>query len=126
MSRLVFVTLAVLYGADAALAQVPIDRSNTDSASPVMVAAAPSHVDLGGGFIEFLFSGAAHTMRPPPPQPAATPYRERSSSVTSNDAMLDRSWRGEIDPKFLRQEVPYHGKEKAGTIVIDTPNHFLY
>ena len=127
MSRLVFVTLAVLYGADAALAQAPIDRSNTDSASPVMVAAAPSHVDLGGGFIEFLFSGAAHTMRPaPPPQPAATPYRERSSSVTPNDAMLDRSWRGEIDPKFLRQEVPYHGKEKAGTIVIDTPNHFLY
>src|SRR5579885_3504912 len=105
MSRLVFVTLAVLYGADAALAQAPIDRSNTDSASPVMVAGAPSHVDLGGGFIEFLFGGAAHTMRPaPPPQPASTPYRERSGSVTPNDAKLNRSWRAENDPKFPRHK----------------------
>ena len=33
---------------------------------------------------------------------------------------------GRMDPRFLRQEVAYDGKEAAGTIVIDTRNHFLY
>ena len=31
-----------------------------------------------------------------------------------------------MDPQFLRQEVDYHGKEALGTIVVDTPHHFLY
>ena len=31
-----------------------------------------------------------------------------------------------IDPVFLRQDVAYSGRERAGTIVIDTPNKFLY
>jgi hypothetical protein len=30
------------------------------------------------------------------------------------------------DPKYLRQVVPYPGVEKPGTIIIDTPNKFLY
>jgi lipoprotein-anchoring transpeptidase ErfK/SrfK len=32
----------------------------------------------------------------------------------------------QMDPRFLKQEVAYDGKEEPGTIVIDTPNHFLY
>jgi lipoprotein-anchoring transpeptidase ErfK/SrfK len=31
-----------------------------------------------------------------------------------------------VDPKFDRQVVAYRGEEKPGTIVIDTPNRFLY
>ena len=31
-----------------------------------------------------------------------------------------------IDPKYNKQLVDYHGKEDAGTVVIDTPNKFLY
>lgn len=31
-----------------------------------------------------------------------------------------------IDPQFLPQMVQYQGKEAPGTIVIDTPNRFLY
>jgi lipoprotein-anchoring transpeptidase ErfK/SrfK len=31
-----------------------------------------------------------------------------------------------VDPRFLRQEVAYTGRESAGTIVVDTPNRFLY
>jgi len=31
-----------------------------------------------------------------------------------------------VDPKYLRQVVFYDGAEKPGTIVIDTPNKFLY
>lgn len=31
-----------------------------------------------------------------------------------------------MDPRFLREEVAYDGNEAPGTVVIDTPNHFLY
>jgi lipoprotein-anchoring transpeptidase ErfK/SrfK len=31
-----------------------------------------------------------------------------------------------VDPRFDRQVVDYRSTEKPGTIVIDTPNHFLY
>ncbi|WP_417580695.1 L,D-transpeptidase [Pelagibacterium sp.] len=32
----------------------------------------------------------------------------------------------QIDPKYWRQEVPYPTSEKAGTVVVDTANRFLY
>ena len=31
-----------------------------------------------------------------------------------------------LDPKYEKQVVEYHGKESPGTIVIDTPNKFLF
>ena len=31
-----------------------------------------------------------------------------------------------LDPKYEKQLVEYHGKESPGTIVIDTPNKFLF
>ncbi len=31
-----------------------------------------------------------------------------------------------MDPKYEKQLVEYHGKERPGTIVVDTPNKFLY
>ena len=31
-----------------------------------------------------------------------------------------------VDPQFDRQVVDYHGGEKPGTIIIDTPHYFLY
>ena len=41
--------------------------------------------------------------------------------------MLERRAPGfRIDPRFLRQEVDYHGKAAPGTIIVDTPHHFLY
>jgi len=33
---------------------------------------------------------------------------------------------GPIDPKFLRQEIAYPGREAPGTIIVDTSNKFLY
>src|SRR5690349_659644 len=32
----------------------------------------------------------------------------------------------EVDPRYLRQEVAYNGRERPGTIVVDTGNRFLY
>ena len=31
-----------------------------------------------------------------------------------------------VDPRFYRQQVDYHRSERAGTIVVDTQNRFLY
>ncbi len=41
--------------------------------------------------------------------------------------MLEQQAPGlQMDPQFLSQQVSYDGKEQPGTIVVDTPNHFLY
>jgi len=40
--------------------------------------------------------------------------------------MDQQRYDGRMDPRFLRQEVWYDGKEPPGTVVNDTPNHFLY
>jgi len=87
--------------------------------------------DLGGGFIEFLFGD-----RGPQPQsvaplvqqsPAQPPVAIYANSDPSSQTYVDPGpVRRAMDPRFLPQEVEYHSKEAAGTIVIDTPNHFLY
>jgi lipoprotein-anchoring transpeptidase ErfK/SrfK len=65
----------------------------------------------------------------PPVDPNAsgrTPYVEGYGPITSEPwpiAAIDTS---KVDPRFLRQEVRNPTKEKAGTIVVDTSNKFLY
>ena len=102
---------------------------------------------LGGGFIEFLFGGAAREpMIQRPFQPLPEPYprgyqpgqpdeeaqQTALSQLSSNDpATFAPSSQGDmahpqVDPKFDRQLVDYRSEEKPGTIVIDTPHHFLF
>jgi lipoprotein-anchoring transpeptidase ErfK/SrfK len=100
--------------------------------SMVVAAAQPQRPpsSLGGGFIEFLFgNGAPQPSRsspqwygPPPEQPDDNNY---VNSAVDPRLELQR-YDGRIDPRFFRQEVMYSGKEAPGTVVIDTPNHFLY
>jgi lipoprotein-anchoring transpeptidase ErfK/SrfK len=57
------------------------------------------------------------------------PQRDLASAETTQS--VAPSSRGDmahpaVDPKFDRQLVDYKTEEKAGTIVIDTPNHFLF
>ena len=111
---------------------------------PMVVVAQPPQMqaNLGGGFIEFLFGGGAqqpryapppqyamqpHYVAPPPlyPDPAQQPLYINTGPAI--DPMLETQRPDyRIDPRFLRQEVAYRGSEPPGTIVIDTPNHFLY
>jgi lipoprotein-anchoring transpeptidase ErfK/SrfK len=87
--------------------------------APARYSAEP--VDLGGGFIEFLFGGgrSAGPLRPPADMvERGEPYVQPAS--------LDATRRAPPDPKYDRQVVPYHGTETPGTIVIDTPQRFLY
>src|ERR1700739_4318567 len=91
--------------------------------------------NLGGGFIEFLFRGAGDLASAPPasrvPADMQAPPDSRQASFSVNDpGGADADWTDAqhppVDPKYDRQVVPYQGKEPPGTIVIDTPNKFLY
>jgi lipoprotein-anchoring transpeptidase ErfK/SrfK len=106
--------------------------------APVRMASA-ERSNMGGGFIEFLFGDApqggryrqapAYQQQPdygyggrrallPPMDPQQSMRREEEEAF---DPAQHR-----LDPKYEKQVVEYHGKESPGTIVIDTPNKFLF
>ena len=95
----------------------------------------------------FLFGGAAREpMIQRPFQPLPEPYSHGNqpgqpdeeaqqaalTQLSSNDpATFAPSSQGDmahppVDPKYDRQLVDYRSEEKPGTIVIDTPHHFLF
>lgn len=116
----------------------------------VAPAMAQESADLGGGFIEFLFSGGRES------QPAPLPGRQRGSGPVyvidmgqggpgtgTRAPMRDRyAYSGPVsagqpapepqqvqprfDPQFERQLVDYDGRQSPGTIVIDTDRRFLF
>lgn len=112
----------------------------------IVVAPPQARPNLGGGFIEAVFGDrprgyvpapqyAAPPQYAPPQQNYIAPppgyqqdgYRQAYANPEPVDPMLEPQRPGfQIDPRLLKQEVEYHGKEEPGTIVIDTPNHYLY
>ena len=95
---------------DGVIVFVPPDTSS--SAAPASVPApAPTRGRYGGGFIEALLTGGARRRRRWPPQMRASPTSDAEA---------------EPDPQFRRQEVDYSGPEAAGTLVVDTPDRFLF
>jgi len=144
-------SLALLAGASclgaglhqaAALEAVPLSEPNVIYAdqsvqrplAPVRTAYA-ERSNMGGGFIEFLFGdgqGERYQQQPayqqqpsyeqrrpllPPMEPQQTLRQQEDASEPAHPA---------FNPKFEKQLVDYHGKESAGTVVVDTPNKFLY
>lgn len=107
--------------------------------APVRVA---SNANMGGGFIEFLFGdgpGRGPAYAPPVYQqqpgyndprrlpPMGEPQMQggyQQGAGLQQEAVDPRQ--RQFDPKFEKQLVDYSGKESAGTIVVDTPNKFLY
>jgi lipoprotein-anchoring transpeptidase ErfK/SrfK len=104
--------------------------------------AQPQRSNLGGGFIEFLFgdgpSAQAYQQRVYEQQPTYQPpstYGNRQS-LPPMDAQQQMVYQQQeaagdprlrpFDPRYEKQLVDYTGKERPGTIVIDTPNKFLY
>jgi lipoprotein-anchoring transpeptidase ErfK/SrfK len=88
--------------------------------------------NMGGGFIQFLFGDTPQSRRYYEQQQPV--YQQQPSYyVPQGDAQpmpgqaeaYDPTQRP-FDPKFEKQEVEYRTKEGRGTIVIDTPNKFLY
>jgi lipoprotein-anchoring transpeptidase ErfK/SrfK len=114
----VFLTmLAHIAGAEPLSLQAPryiVDPAPPPEAPPT----APTRVAAarGGGFLEFIFGGGGD---------AAPPYDTRGV-YAARGAVAEEYARPPMDPKFLPQSVAYAGSEPPGTIVIDTPQHFLY
>jgi lipoprotein-anchoring transpeptidase ErfK/SrfK len=87
--------------------------------------------NLGGGFVEYLLTGSAgsaphRVMRTAPAYGAA--YAPISAPSHADYAALATDERPQQEPpdQFRRQEVAYDTREAPGTVVIDTPNKFLY
>jgi lipoprotein-anchoring transpeptidase ErfK/SrfK len=112
-----------------------------------MRAAYAERSNMGGGFIEFLFGDPQQARGryqqggyPPEPlyQPQPSYDPQQAMPMMQPQVMRQDQYGGQygvqygepvqrpMDPKFEKQEVEYHGSEAAGTIVIDTPNKFLY
>ncbi|CDZ44586.1 L,D-transpeptidase [Neorhizobium galegae] len=120
--------LAAAFSSSAALAQ---DRYR--ERPPVIVSP-----DLAAPWVMQL---AGHNGRPVVyPRQAAQQraiYQQRDQQPVVRRGIFDRSTvqpvamrpqpiRSRIEPQFLPQTVAYDSKEKAGTIIIDTNNRFLY
>ncbi len=102
----------------------------------VMVPAQDVRGGLGGGFVEFLFGDSGQRQQPqyaipqqqyigPPQNYQTAPQAVYANANPAVDPMLEPQGYP-IDPQFEQQEVDYTGPERPGTIVVDTPNHFLF
>jgi lipoprotein-anchoring transpeptidase ErfK/SrfK len=98
--------------------------------APMRMASA-DRSNMGGGFIEFLFGEGQpqderYRQQPsyPPQRPLLPPMEPQQA--TRQQESLGEPARPAFDPKFEKQLVDYYGKESAGTIVVDTPNKFLF
>ncbi|SFL27415.1 L,D-transpeptidase catalytic domain [Bradyrhizobium sp. NFR13] len=89
---------------------------------------------MGGGFIEFLFSDSpaqqGHRYQQQPyysyePRRSLLPPMDPQQRVYQQEETADAA-RPALDPKYQPQMVEYQGSESAGTIVVDTPNKFLF
>lgn len=111
--------------------------------APPMRVATNDRADMGGGFIQFLFGGGAAAPAPgypaagyePAPRYELTPRGRRVMRMPDEEMEQQSYLPGQqdvtpaqpgFDPRYEKQMVSYDGREKAGTIVIDTPNKFLY
>lgn len=101
---------------------------------------------MGGGFIEFLFNDDPQKSEryiAPPSQERRSSYGRqtyiepsydaRPGALSEGDQAIERRprissepARPDFDPRYEKQVVNYSGRESAGTIVVDTPNKFLF
>lgn len=93
--------------------------------------------DLGGGFIEYLFTGQ-NAPRELPRNYYQRPWEQTGNRSSGTFIQAPRAdiapiqrvaavpAKPQFDPRFLKQTVSYETKEKPGSIVIDTDKKFLY
>jgi lipoprotein-anchoring transpeptidase ErfK/SrfK len=107
-----------------------------------MRTASAERSSMGGGFIEFLFSdgqpqGQSQRYQQQPAYQAQPSYQQQPSydprlQMEQQPQQVMRQQdpseaaQPAFDPKYEKQLVDYYGKESPGTIVIDTPNKFLF
>ena len=85
---------------------------------------------LGGGLLQLLLTGSTHSapryvgVETPAPSTLGAQYvaPQRVAAI----APAAETQMAAPGPEYQKQEVDYDGPEHAGTIVIDTPNKFLF
>ena len=111
-------------------------------AEPAPLRYAATESNYGGGFIEMLFRGPGGA---PPPQPQYQPEPQPAPMANPNHRRPQQQWLLEQDQdplepatpsvrqdrpapnlRFDRQDVSYDGREKPGTVVINTRERLLY
>jgi lipoprotein-anchoring transpeptidase ErfK/SrfK len=127
--RLVLAALVMsAIGAVSAFAQtLPLNLEQATRTS----SATTAQVAFNGGppnFFEILFGG----LQPP----LAPQFQSDPSSATARSASMRplpqeaveaaKPERRPLNPRFLPQTVAYNGPEKPGTVIVDTPNRFLF
>lgn len=75
--------------------------------------------------------GLAACVSTPPPPPQATRFIDPTYAAMygpkpNEPFPLEALDLSEVDPRFLRREVAYRGREEPGTIVVDTDARYLY
>jgi lipoprotein-anchoring transpeptidase ErfK/SrfK len=126
--------LMTVFCAGAAVAQ-PLPMQPRPYPMPQMVVVTPvqtqSRAGLGGGFVEFLFGDRPQqpmVSLPPPADRFGRPIYANADPYVGTERQAPQAGtpRGDIDPRYARQEVEYRTSEQPGTVVIDTDNKFLY
>jgi len=96
-----------------------------------------SQSSLGGGFVEFLFAGQnarpqQYRAQPAYPGAPVEPDSPNGSGYQSGvyqnqqPQLAYGNAQARIDPRFYKQVVTYGGSERPGTIIVDTPQRFLF
>src|SRR5262245_3292562 len=131
MQRIAFPTFLTAFLAFTPAFSGPLDLFNAPqsglgsvfaSQAPAEPAPAPARyaateTNYGGGFLEMLFRGPGGATQQQPQAPVyGRSYDQNASDPESR----------QVDPRFLKQEVAYDGREAAGTIVINTRDRYLY
>jgi lipoprotein-anchoring transpeptidase ErfK/SrfK len=121
------VFLASLWTASVAAAQPMPIAPSPYARAPMIVVAQPQamQADLGGGFIEFLFGDHGPSPQASLNAPSSRPFYVNTAPA-NDPAMEQPPLAAGMDPQYLRQSVDYHTSEAPGTVVIDTPEHFLF
>ena len=112
------------------------------SSAPALHPTGPEGPNLGGGVIELLVTGALPGAAHPPfnapfggsrlgrdaagRRDARAPSRGGLRALPAGAYAHPRPVLSEPEPQFRRQEVEYHGPQGPGTIVVDTPDKFLF
>jgi len=113
---------------EAAIAQPTVIYADQSVQRPAPVrTASADRSTMGGGFIEFLFGeGPGQSERQQPAYQQQPSYQPQGPLLPAAPQAASEPGQPAFDPKFEKQLVDYHGKESPGTIVVDTPNKFLF
>ena len=96
------------------------DAGSSVESAPVHRVQSPGP-NFGGGFLELLFRGLGNSDAAPRYE-LRLPFQRQMEPVEQDPS--GQQYR--LDPRYRKQVVDYDGKERAGTIIINTNERLLY